>query len=274
MPQSILPASSKTRPDSSPRLGGRGRVRAAAILIGLTVLFPAAAMQPVAADAARSRSCTGWTSTTVPPRTIRVGRKGGRGTVQTVNFRRYVATVMAKEWPQYLPPAAMEAGAVAVKQYAWYHALAGHHRRGFRTASGRCFDVVDSTRDQLYKPELVGRAHARIWRAVDATWGLSVRKNGKFFMTGYRRGTVNRCGASADGRRLFARGVIACARQGKSRQSIQRRYYGANARFVWSTRSGRGSSISASAGSELSAPGMQRQRNVATERPVTWLQLL
>ena len=57
---------------------------------------------------------------------------------------------MGKEWPSYLPQSLVEAGAVAVKQYAWYHAVYSS-----RAADGRCYDVRDGITDQLYKP---GRA--------------------------------------------------------------------------------------------------------------------
>jgi len=44
-------------------------------------------------------------------------------------------------------------GATAVKQFAWYHALDGHHRSGYRSSDGDCYDVRDDTADQLYRPE-------------------------------------------------------------------------------------------------------------------------
>ena len=89
---------------------------------------------------------------------------------------------MGKEWPSYLPQPVVEAGAVAVKQYAWFHAMSPR-----RTNDGRCFDVRDSTGDQLYKP---GKARIRSdhYRAADTTWGVHLIKDGRLFMTGYRRG--------------------------------------------------------------------------------------
>ena len=127
---------------------------------------------------------TSWDSRSVPPDRIRVGLVG-RDKVEVVDFKRYVAVVMAKEWPSYLPRAAREAGATAVKQYAWYYALEGNHRSGYVTADGDCYDVKNTTVDQLYMPDAVN-VDDRIREAVDATWGLSLRKNGQFFLTGYR----------------------------------------------------------------------------------------
>jgi hypothetical protein len=199
-------------------------------LAALALLVPAAASDPSPVRAAAS--CTGWSSTTVPPNTIRVGRSNG--TVETVAFRQYVGVVMAKEWPSWMPVAALEAGATAVKQYGWYYALTGRHRSSYVTADGKCFDVRDSTTDQLYKPEQVS-VTSKIWRAVDATLGLSVRKAGKLFLTGYRAGTSGVCASDADGWRLFAKSVIACAEQGWTREQIQRAYYAPDVTFHWAS---------------------------------------
>jgi Stage II sporulation protein len=198
----------------------RGRRRLVVALLALAVMAPIYVGQPVPAEA--GSSCTGWKSITTPPDTIRVGRSDG--SVDLVDFRRYVGTVMALEWPYWLPKAALEVGAVAVKQYGWYFALAGHHRSGFINAAGKCYDVVDTTRDQLYKP---GRVSVRknIWSAVDRTWDLSLRKNGHFFITGYRYGSDVRCGADADGWKLYERSVVDCAKRGKTMREIQAKYY-------------------------------------------------
>ena len=82
-------------------------------------------------------SCgTNWPSHKVPPETIEVLRTK-TGKVQRVDFRSYVATVMASgEFPTWLPPAVLQVGATAVKQYAWYYAMDGHHRSGYKTAVG------------------------------------------------------------------------------------------------------------------------------------------
>jgi hypothetical protein len=194
---------------------------------------------------AAGRSCTGWTSRVTPPKSIRVLRTRS-GRVERVPFRRYVLEVMASgEWPGRLHPTTLEAGAVATKQYAWYYALKGHHRPGF-ARNGRCYDVRDDTKDQLFRPERA-RPTKRQRQAVAATWGLSLRKNGRFFLTGYRAGTRRRCAADANGWKLYALSVQACARKGWSRQRVQRAYLSPNLSFVWSTPRG---------------PGMRRPRIV------------
>ncbi|MEX2547020.1 MAG: SpoIID/LytB domain-containing protein, partial [Chloroflexota bacterium] len=188
-----------------------------ALAAAVTASFIVAQPQSVAASA--GPSCSGWKSLTQPPRTIRVLRLAS-GRVQTVSFRKYIVTVMGKEWPSYLPQAVVEAGAVAVKQYAWYHAVYSS-----RSSSGRCFDVKDGTGDQLYRP---GKARIRPdhHHAVDATWNVTLRKNGRFFMTGYRRGDKVRCGRDATGYKLFARSAVQCARRGLGWREILRKYYG------------------------------------------------
>ena len=200
------------------------------LLVALALLLPLSAAAPPAVGAAGS--CTGWTSTIVPPETIRVGRSDG--SVDVVDFRTYVGVVMAKEWPGRVPRQAREAGAVAVKQYGWYYALEGHHRSSYVNADGKCYDVRDSTTDQLYRPEKV-TVGSEIWTVVDATWGLSVRKDGKLFLTGYRAGSSSACAGDVDGRKLFAGSVIECAEKGWSREKIQATYYAPNVTFHWAT---------------------------------------
>ncbi|MGH2408596.1 MAG: LysM peptidoglycan-binding domain-containing protein, partial [Candidatus Limnocylindrales bacterium] len=184
---------------------------------------------------ASSTSCTGWGSTSRAPTWIRVLRSYGpaAGKVQTVDFGAYVANVMAWEWPSYFPATALQAGAIAVKQYAWYYAM---HWRGGETASGACYDVRDTTADQIYRPE-TRRASAAQRSAIATTWALTVRRTrdgvaGQFILTGYRSGTLPSCGAEQDGYHLFESGVQDCARQGKSLDEIERIYYGPTLQLV------------------------------------------
>ena len=205
---------------------GRRILTVLGIVVGLSFALPAAALAPKSVDARAGLSCGGWTSTTQPPKTIRVLRHRS-GRVVTVNFQRYVVTVMGKEWPSYLPYQVLEAGAVAVKQYGWYHALNGHQKVSRR---GDCYDVIDTTRDQLYKPHQA-RIRADQRSAVSLTWGTSLIKAGHFLMTGYRRGLKRRCGHDATGFKLFARSATKCARSGHDWLSILQIYYGPRLRI-------------------------------------------
>lgn len=197
------------------------------IVLGIGAMIPAETLLAPGADArAQPNNCSSWRSTTRPPDYIRVlRRKNGR--VQRVPFKRYVVTVMGKEWPSYLPQAVVEAGAVAVKQYAWYHAMG----RTQLSRRGECYDVTDGVGDQLYKP---GKARVRPdhYRAIQATWNLRLLKSGRLFMTGYRRGSANRCGRDATGWKLYAMSASRCARQGMDFRGILRRYYSPNLELV------------------------------------------
>jgi hypothetical protein len=139
----------------------------------------------------------------------------------TVDFKRYVRTVMAGEWGPTHPRASLRAGAVAIKQYGWYFAI---HWRGGRDPGGRCYDVVDTTRDQVYDPSrYIYVIHAAV---VDETWNTTLRKGSTFFMTGYRAGN-GICGSQEDDWHLMQRNASDCVRDlGESTETLLRRYYG------------------------------------------------
>lgn len=190
-------------------------VRAVAVLaIALGALaFPSAG--PVQAGS----SCTAWTSQLVPPPSIRVYRTAKKRTV-TVPFRTYVETVMAAEWGRTHPLASLRVGAVAVKQFAWYYAM---NWRGGRDAQGRCYDVVDTSRDQVYDPSKTVSARHR--EAVASTWDVSLRKGSRFFLTGYRAGTGS-CFANRDGWKLYQRDASDCVRRfGWTDEKLGRFFY-------------------------------------------------
>ena len=73
----------------------------------------------------------------------------------------------------------------------------------------KSYDVRDDVRDQLYKH--YAKPTSRQHKAIDKTWGLSLRKKGRFFLTGYRAGSVKTCGADAHGWKLYAMCVDECA---------------------------------------------------------------
>lgn len=172
-------------------------------------------------------SCTGWTSRKVEPNYIRV-LDTRTNTRHKVRFKKYVRQVMASgEWPSRLPYATLVAGAQATKQYAWYYTLRGNYRGG-RDRYGRCFDVVNTTNDQLWKPWVWGTKKQQ--RAVNAVWGLSLWKwNTRFFLTGYRAGSTSRCAADANGWKLYAMSAKACAKMGWSGKRILKRYFSKSA---------------------------------------------
>ncbi len=204
--------------------------------IGLAILIalPLVAALPTVAAASAGPRCSGWHSLTQPPNSIRVLRRQS-GKVEVVPFKNYVLTVLGKEWPGYLPMPVIESGAVAVKQYAWFHAMDGSGQR--MTRDGRCYDVRDGTGDQLYKPNR-SRIRADHYTALNATWSVSLRKSGNFFMTGYRRGNKANCGHDATGWKLFARSATRCAARGYNWREILKTYYGPSLAFVGDSGSG------------------------------------
>lgn len=184
-------------------------------MIGLSA--PATA----AGSAVRPDRCTDWTSKTQPPETIWVYRVN-EGFVEKVDFKAYVIRVVSREW-NVEQTALRNAGAQAAKQYAWYHVL--RYRGGMY--EGQCFDVRDSTADQLYAAKPLEQIPDRVKRSVDDIWSWRLLRDGKFIMTGYRRGKDNACAEDA-GWKLFAISGGKCARKGWSTARILEVYYAAS----------------------------------------------
>ncbi len=86
-----------------------------AVALVLLLVAPPAHRSALAA----TRTCTGWTDEYAAPPTIRVYRTVGpaRGTVHVVPFQRYVTDVLAAEFGPDAPNAALQAGAITVKEY-------------------------------------------------------------------------------------------------------------------------------------------------------------
>ncbi len=203
--------------------------RLAAWVCALTLAAIAVALPSSAPTVEAATACTNWKSTYTPPTTIRVLRSYGAasGSVQVVPFRDYVENVLAWEWPETYPTQALRAGAVAVKQYGWYYARTW---RGGKTSSGACYDVKDTSVDQIYRPETRSAGSNQL-KAVEMTWNLSIRRTrggtpGTFILTGYLPGSVATCGAEKNGYRLYQKGVKACANDGLTYEQIARIYYG------------------------------------------------
>ena len=204
------------RQSSLSRSGVFFRLIASAVLLTAVIGLPAA-LSPAAVQA--SSTCTGWTSNSTPPATIRVLRNS-TGIVQTVDFNSYVKVVMAAEFSASWPAEVLRAGAVVVKEYGWYYTI--HYRGG--TGGGGCYDVKDNTNDQIYQPESRHAAASQI-QAVDKTWGESLLRGGLIFLTGYRSGTTVACGSDKDGYHLMQGSAYQCAKWGHSSEYILHKYY-------------------------------------------------
>jgi hypothetical protein len=189
---------------------------ALALAATLTTLLAAPGLPRPAAAA----SCTAWTSETQPPPAIRVYRSA-LGAVETVDFRAYVKNVLSREWISSWTTESIRAGALAVRGYAWYQVL---HYRGYVTASGACFDVFDTTRDQVYDP--TRPVYGPMAAAVDATWATLVLKAGHVFPAYYNAGAAGEaCGANVNGWKLYQWGSQACGLGGRTAAQILGLYY-------------------------------------------------
>ncbi len=143
------------------------------------------------------------------------------GDVVSVGFRRYLKNVLSREWIASWTTESLRSGALAVKNYAWYQVL---HWRGYVNDDGECFDVFDSTRDQVYDPS------QPIWEtaadAVDATWSTLALRDGHIFATYYNAGSAGEsCGANANGWKMYQWGTQACGLDGKTAAEIMAVYY-------------------------------------------------
>ena len=193
------------------------RWSAALLLTSLLITLLAIPGAPPHAIAA---SCTGWTSESQPPPTIRVLRTAS-GQVETVDFKAYVKNVLSREWISSWTTESIRAGALAVKNYAWYQVL---HYRGYVNSGGQCFDVFDSTRDQHYDPSRP--TYGSMASAVDATWTTLALQSGHIFATYYNAGAAGEaCGANVNGWRMYQWGSQACGLIGKSAAQIMAVYY-------------------------------------------------
>ena len=170
--------------------------------------------------ATAAAACGGYGSQTTPPPTVRVYRAAA-GTVETVDFRAYLKNVLSREWISSWTTESLRAGALAVKDYAWYQVL---HWRGYVSASGECFDLFDTTRDQVYDPSRP--VYAPMAAAVDATWTTLALRNGSIVPTYYNAGSPNEpCGANANGWQMFQWGSQRCGLDGMSAAQIMSVYY-------------------------------------------------
>jgi hypothetical protein len=231
------------------------RLLAAALALTALMWLPTAT-PPQIADAASV--CTGWTSVRVPPTTIRVLRSSGAssGYVEVVPFKKYVQIVLAAEWPPTWLAAALQTGAVAVKQYGWYYSM--HWRGG--TAHAACYDVSDNNNDQIYQPESRTPSAAQL-SAIEATWTKSVTKNGSFVMMGYRSGASVACGADRDGYHLYQHSSLACARAGMTVDQILHVYFDSGV-AIWTPP--------ATPSGVIFSPAVQAQVTVGSSATLAW----
>ena len=100
----------------------------------LTAASVGVGLMPGLPGRAAAASCSVWTSEASPPPTIRVFRDAS-GHVDVVDFKVYSKNVLSREWIWNWTTASLQAGAQAVRSYAWYQVL---HWRGGVNADGAC----------------------------------------------------------------------------------------------------------------------------------------
>ena len=204
---------------------------------------------------------TMWEDENHPPSSVRVLRSKGpnAGHVETVNFGTYVGVVLRSEYSgNQMAFPYMQVGALAVKQYAWYYAM---HWRGWKvsftetnedgstTTTTECFDLKDTTTDQIFRPEKPDPNDPGQWlpanqpsafnlKAMRETWHLSMRKwqnkknKSRIFLSGYRPGTKVPCGTDGDGFKVYQKSLKDCATKGLSLEETLREYFGPNLLLV------------------------------------------
>lgn len=152
------------------------------------------------------------TACVVPPPVQRLDR---------IPFMDYVRNVLPNEWVASWPAASLDAGAVAVSQYAWSVAFA---KRKW-TGRGLPYDVLDSTCDQVYKDRNPNGNYTATDAAVARVWGTALMRNGTSFpfITTYYRARDEQCGTELDCMGQW--GSFARANEGLNGSQILRHYY-------------------------------------------------
>ena len=184
-----------------------------------------------------------------PPQTVRVLRSKGpnAGHVETPNFREYVATVLRAEYStgQNKPATWMWVGAITVKQYAWFKALfwqggrVSHTDPNTGVTTTECFDVKDTTADQIYKPDQGPGYPGNIptaanYKAIDQTWNITIRKwmadkmKSRLFLTGYRSGKQTPCGRDTTGFKILQKSLRDCGVKNMTLEETLRKYFEPN----------------------------------------------
>ena len=173
-------------------------------------------------------SCTGYTSQTTAPATIRVLVRTSSTAVaiRSVAFQTYVENVLPNEWVSGWDGDALKAGAVAVKSYAWYWVT---HFGGYLNGNqSNCFDVTDDTNFQVYK---ANSAQPRTNTAVTQSWPVAAARRRPHHAGVLHARTCTRpneaCGAYANGHQLSQWGTQNCneASTGNKYNVILGKYY-------------------------------------------------
>ena len=121
----------------------------------------------------RSSGCTGFSSQTTPPTSLRVWRRA-TGAIDTVPFQNYVKNVVPNESIPSWGGQSLRSGAMAAKTYAWWWA---NRSSGNRTSGS---PLRRRRHDQL--PGVPARHnYPSTDDAVASTWNVVAREGGEVF---------------------------------------------------------------------------------------------
>jgi peptidoglycan hydrolase-like amidase len=159
------------------------------------------------------------------PSSIRVGIRANNSTanpigyVSVVPWYDYNIDVLPNEWIGSWPAQSLNAGAIAVKMYAWYHILHPKY--------STC-DVDNTVNSQVYKPN---SRYSSTTTAVNTMSGIGILKSGVMFETQYRAGSYD---SSIPGTNIMSQnGTHYFADQGKTWSWMTSYYYPGSATFTY-----------------------------------------
>ncbi len=108
-------------------------------------------------------SCSAHNSEVTPPATIRIYDEPSN-TVTIRDFKTYVKEVLPNEWFASWEMEALQAGAMAVRNFGWWATTHGPLRYA---PNGQCYDVRSDDYSRAGEP---GSAEPRTTEAVDSIW--------------------------------------------------------------------------------------------------------
>jgi hypothetical protein len=194
---------------------------------------PPARRTGTAVSAGCAANSSGWTSQTEQPALIRVYITGfhgatDEGDIIDYDFSFYEQHVLPNEWISSWDEPALEAGSVAVRDYAWYFVVNGSKGTGYGNPNPCSYDVDDSTGYQDFDP----------WAPTYDSTNTAVNDTGYYLYThgssipetSYNSGSESDACGQDDG--VSGTGVMsqwgtqACAQAGDTWQQILSTYYG------------------------------------------------
>ncbi len=139
----------------------------------------------------------------------------------TVDFNFYVKHVLPREWFDTYAMESLKAGAVAIKEFAWYWVAHGGKYAGNRRKAGQPCDAdVDNTvLSQVYDPSYTNNNYIKTDFAVDSVWDVGMVKSGRPFLAEYRN-------SNPGPNRMSQIDSDKQAQAGKTYEEILRKYYG------------------------------------------------